>query len=56
MIKDKIISCLPTALININAVAVSLMDIESVFRILSYLVAIVWTTMKIYELAKTLRK
>ena len=52
MIKDKVISCLPTLLINFNAVAVSIMDIEAGFRILSYAVAIIWTTMKIIEMAK----
>ena len=52
MIKDKVISCLPTLLINFNAVAVSIMDIEAGFRILSYAVAIICTTMKIIEMAK----
>ena len=52
MLKEKLISCFPTLMINVNAVAVSMIEIESGFRILSYFVAIVWTTMKIIELSR----
>ena len=52
MLKDKFISCMPTLILNVNAVAVSLMEIEAGFRILSYAVAIIWTTMKIIELSR----
>ena len=52
MLKDKVISCFPTLMINVNAVAVSMIEIESGFRILSYAVAIIWTTMKIIEMSR----
>tara|TARA_R100001530_G_C4315041_1_gene154103 strand:+ start:1675 stop:1818 length:144 start_codon:yes stop_codon:yes gene_type:complete len=39
-------------MINFNAVAVSMIEIESGFRILSYAVAIIWTTMKIIEMKR----
>jgi len=56
MIKDKVISCLPTLIVNFNAVAVSMMDIEAGFRIVSYAVAIIWTTMKIIEMRRDWKK
>ena len=43
---------MPTLILNVNAVAVSLMEIEAGFRILSYAVAIIWTTMKIIEMSR----
>ena len=55
MLKDKFISCIPTLMINFNAVAVSLIEIEAGFRILSYAVAIIWTSMKIIEMSRDWR-
>ena len=52
MFKDKLISCMPTLMLNVNAIAVSIIDIEAGFRIMSYLVAIIWTSMKIIELSR----
>jgi hypothetical protein len=53
--KEKLFSCLPTIVLNTNAVVVSFMQVEAIFRIASYLVAIIWTTLKIYELLKDLK-
>lgn len=43
---------MPTLMLNVNAIAVSIIDIEAGFRIMSYLVAIIWTSMKIIELSR----
>tara|TARA_B100001250_G_C19745990_1_gene765336 strand:- start:26 stop:214 length:189 start_codon:yes stop_codon:yes gene_type:complete len=51
-LRDKLVSCYPTLLLNANAVMVSMMDVETIFRIVSYGVAIVWTTLKIVELLR----
>lgn len=52
---EKIISCLPTLAVNINAILISFSNVEAIFRIGSYFVAIIWTTLKIYELIKDLK-
>ena len=53
---DKIANCVPTLAINLNAVLISFANVEAVFRVLSYFVAIVWTTLKIIELLKEMNK
>lgn len=52
MIREKLIECGPTLLVNANAVLVSLVEVESMFRIASYFVAIIWTSLQIYKMIK----
>tara|TARA_R100000664_G_C2701624_1_gene101739 strand:- start:434 stop:616 length:183 start_codon:yes stop_codon:yes gene_type:complete len=52
IIKEKILNCMPTIMLNVNAVMVSLVEVEAMFRIVSYLVAIIWTSLQIYKMLK----
>lgn len=52
MIREKFIECMPTLLVNANAVLVSLVEVEAIFRIASYFVAIIWTSLQIYKMLK----
>ena len=51
-IKNKILECIPTLAINFNALMISLVEVEAVFRIISYIVAIIWTSLQIYKMLK----
>tara|TARA_R100000655_G_scaffold20402_1_gene42064 strand:+ start:236 stop:415 length:180 start_codon:yes stop_codon:yes gene_type:complete len=51
-LKNKILECMPTLAVNFNAVMISLVEVEAIFRILSYIVAIIWTSLQIYKMLK----
>ena len=48
--------CPTTVVLNIGAIGVGLTDVEISLKIISYLVAIVWTTLKIANELKIWKK
>lgn len=41
--------CPTTALLNVTAIGVSLSDVEVYFKLASYAVAIIWTSIKVIQ-------